>query len=449
MKRILLSVFAAAVTVAWTVPASAADVTLGGEVRVRGEWRDNVNFVKDGTNASFIGQRVRLTANAQASDDVSFKITLQDTRNWGAATAGAGGPNLTDSGDNTLDLHESYMNISNLLDTPVSLRIGRQELNYGDQRLIGGFGWSNNGRSFDAVKAMVTTDLANVDIFASKIRDRNQGTSVDPAGTVDNDQDFYGVYATTKAVPNNTLDLYLLLLRDGLHTTAMIGNNTTFGTITGSQKLYTVGARLAGSVAGLDYTVELPYQFGEIGDVDLKAWALAAKAGYTIPGAPMNLRLGAEYNYATGDDDTTAGSDSETFSNLFPTNHNKMGFMDLQGWRNVSAWSVNLSADVSEKLRVFLAYWDFRRAETTDHWYGAGNWNNAPTTDTVRSATLNTSDSKKVGSEIDLVATYKYNNNVSIEAGLSRFFVDDFVEAGAGANNDDQDWAYLQVTARF
>ncbi|MBE7414281.1 MAG: alginate export family protein [Deltaproteobacteria bacterium] len=449
MKRILLSVFAAAVAVAWTVPASAADVTFGGEVRVRGEWRDNVTFVDNTSTQSFIGQRVRLTANAQASDDISFKVTLQDTRNWGAAQAAAGGPNLTDSGDNTLDLHESYVNITNLLESPVSLRIGRQELSYGDERLIGTFGWSNNGRSFDAVKAMVTTDLANVDIFASKIRESNPA-----GGTVDNDQDFYGIYATTKAVPNNTLDLYLLLLRDGLHTTAMIANNSTFGTITGSQKLYTIGARLAGSAAGLDYTVELPYQFGEIGNTDIQAWALAAKAGYTIPGAPMNLRLGAEYNYATGDDDTTAGSDSETFSNLFPTNHNKLGYMDLQGWRNVSAWNLNLSADVSEKLRVYAAYWDFRRAETTDHWYSAGQWNNAPAAagpaaDPVRNATLNTSGSKKVGSEVDLVATYKYNNNVAIEAGLSRFFVGDFVEAGAGANNEDQDWAYLQVTAKF
>ncbi len=429
MKRILLSVFAAAVTVAWTVPASA-DVTFNGEYRARGEWRDNADIgatpddAKNDTQ-SFIGQRVRLTANAQATDDVSFKITLQDTRNWGTASAPNGGPNLTDNGiDNHLDLHESYINISNFLDTPVSLRIGRQELNYGDQRLIGSFGWSNNGRSFDAIKAMVTTDLANVDVFWSKVVDRNTA-----AGSPDNDQDLYGIYATTNVVPNNTLDLYALLARDG----GLAGG--TFTT-----NLYTVGARLAGSVAGLDYTVEFPYQFGDLEnnviDLDIKAWALAAKVGYTVPGAPMNLRLGAEYNYATGDDDA-ADSDIETFTNLAPTNHDKLGFMDLQAWRNVSAWSLNAAADVTEKVRVYVAYWDLRRAEGDDAWYQAGQWNFGGT------ATADTD--KEIGSEIDLVANYKYNNNVTIEAGLARFFAGDALGSGA----DDQDWAYLQITGRF
>lgn len=424
MKRILLSVFAAAVTVAWTVPASA-DVTFNGEYRARGEWRENLDFDDDTTDTqSFIGQRVRLTANAQATDDVSFKITLQDTRNWGAApnTIG-GGPNLTDSGDNHLDLHESYINISNFFDTPVSLRIGRQELSYGDQRLIGSFNWSNNGRSFDAVKAMVTTDLANIDIFASKIEDKNI-----TAGNSDNDQDFYGIYATTNVVPNHTLDLYALLLRDGNYTGLPVTAN-----------IYTVGARLAGSVAGLDFTVELPYQFGDFDgtgvDTDIKAWAFAAKAGYTVPGAPMNLRLGAEYNYATGTED--GEDDAETFFNLFPTNHDKMGFMDLQAWRNVNAWSLNVSADVTEKIRVHVAYWDISRAEGDDDWYQAGHWN-------LGGSGLTANDDKEIGSELDLVASYKYNNNVTIEAGLSRFFAGDALDP-----DDDQDWAYLQVTGRF
>jgi len=33
-----------------------------------------------------------------------------------------------------------------------SLKIGRQELIYGDERLIGAFGWNNIGRVFDAAK---------------------------------------------------------------------------------------------------------------------------------------------------------------------------------------------------------------------------------------------------------------------------------------------------------
>ena len=35
---------------------------------------------------------------------------------------------------------------------PLSLKIGRQEMTYGDQRFIGLTDWSNTGRSFDAAR---------------------------------------------------------------------------------------------------------------------------------------------------------------------------------------------------------------------------------------------------------------------------------------------------------
>ena len=72
MKRILLSVFAVAITAAWAVPATAGDVTFGGQYRLRGEYRDNADHndaLNDDTD-SWV-QRVRLTANANGTDDTS------------------------------------------------------------------------------------------------------------------------------------------------------------------------------------------------------------------------------------------------------------------------------------------------------------------------------------------------------------------------------------------
>ncbi|MBI1911979.1 MAG: alginate export family protein [Deltaproteobacteria bacterium] len=467
MKRIMLSVFAAAITAAWAVPSSAADVTFGGQYRLRGEYRNNADFNKNvNDHTDSWGQRVRLTANAKATDDVSVKITLQDTRTWGAATSAAGGPNLTDDGtSNVTDLHESYVNVDNLLGAPVSFRAGRQELAYGDERLIGTFGWSNNGRSFDALKFMVTTDVANVDLFASKLADN---------GTTNTDQDFYGIYATVKAIPNNTLDLYALAVRNGSQTAA---NPLGFGTVIGAngflgntpvtsatavpdeaQHLYTLGARLKGAVAGLDYTLEVPFQTGDVNtkgtDFNISSYAYAAKVGYTLP-TPVKVRIGAEYDFASGDKDAgtaaTPNDKIKTFFNLFPTNHDKLGNMDLQAWRNVKAWTVNASADVTEKVRLYAAYWNFKLAEKEDAWYGAANWNNTPTG--VRGArAANSKDD--LGSEVDVVATYKYNNALTAEVGYSRFFTGDFVDdyfttTAATEDKEDQDWAYLQITANF
>ncbi|MBW7956935.1 MAG: alginate export family protein [Deltaproteobacteria bacterium] len=421
MKRILLSVFAAAVTVAWTAPASA-DVTFNGEYRARGEYRNNQDFndtdtVADDDNRAFIGQRIRLTANAQASDDVSVKITLQDTRLFGAdGTNGL----LTDTQQTNqqVDIHEAYLNVTNIFDTPVNFRIGRQELNYGDQRLIGSFGWSNNARAFEGLKFNYVQDGINVDLFRMTLTETTSAT----AGSND-DTTLTGVYATLgQLIPNNTLDVYLLNVHTG------VGGGTI------GDERYTIGARLAGSAAGLDYTVEFPYQFGEVSNtVDIKAWALAAKVGYTIPGAPMNLRIGAEYDYATGDDNPN-DNDNETFNQLFPTNHGHFGIGDVVNtWSDIQAWSLNASADISEKLRVYVAYWNYTENEATGVDHGS---------------TTGAGADDELGSEIDLVATYKYNNNLTIEAGAARFMPGDGITP-AGTSDDDQDWAYLQITAKF
>lgn len=472
MKRILMAVFAAAAAAVWAVPSYAGEVTLSGEYRLRVEDRDNTDFNEavDDT-MDFWGQRVRLTANAKATDDTSVKITLQDTRLlWGAAQAAAGGPALTDSGANGVDLHESYVNIANVAGQPLSIKAGRQELAYGDQRLIGSFGWSNNGRSFDALKLVYTHEAANVDLFTSKVRESLL------SGT---DLDFNGLYVTVKKlpVPDTTIDFYYLQLKDGLTTglapfgIAGLGNTTVTGTtLSKPQKLNTYGVRLKGAVAGLDYTLELPFQSGTVETrgagaktYKISGSAFAGKAGYSIPGVPMKLRVGAEYDYASGDKDpgTAAAPDEKvkTFFNLFPTNHDKLGYMDLVAWRNVKAWNLNGSLEPMDNLKVLVSYWNFKLAAKEDAWYGAGNWNNSPAAGSIGAARAPggavTANSKvDIGSEIDVVVSHKLNSAVSCELGLSRFFIGDiaddyFATTAAAEKSTDQDWAYVSLTASF
>ncbi|MDP2688661.1 MAG: alginate export family protein [Deltaproteobacteria bacterium] len=379
-------------------------MTFGGQYRLRGEYRDNVDYNDDLSDSTdFWTQRVRLTANAAATDDTSIKITLQDTRTFGAT--GVLTDDTVDNGvaadsgtDNFLDLHEAYLNVKDIFGAPVSFRAGRQELNYGDQRLVGGFGWSNNGRAFDGFKFMYSNDMVDVDAFSMTITE-------DTAATND-DTYFNGVYATLKQlVPNNTVDAYLFHQTDGTALTR-----------------YTLGARVKGALAGVDYTVELPYQFGEASDtVDISAWALAVKAGYTLP-TPMKIRVGAEYDFATGDEAGSA-DENEAFNNLFPTNHAHFGIGDVVNtWSDIQAWSLNASVDVNEKLNVYVAYWNYTEDEVPS---GADD---------------------DLGSEIDLVASYKYSNSVGIEAGAARFYPGDRT---AVTPDDPQDWAYLQLTANF
>jgi hypothetical protein len=390
MKRILLSVFAAAITAAWVAPSMAADVTLSGQYRLRGEYRSNPTFAADEPSQTFYGQRVRLTANAKATDDTSVKITLQDTRTWGATDR------TTDNGDNTIDLHESYLNVDKLLGTPVTLKVGRQELVYGDQRLLGAINWSNNGQSFDALKVIYGQEMFNLDVFTAKLVENTTGSD---------DTDLYGAYATLKNIPNNTLDLYVLNER----------NNAT------GMNIYAIGARLKGAVAGVDYSLEVPFETGEnSATVDRSGFAFAGTVSYLIPNTPK-LRVGAEVDYGSGDDGSDPASD-DSFYGFYPTNHDKFGYSDVvTSWSNLTAFSLNASAEPNDKLKVYGAYWSFTKTESAA---GADD---------------------SIGSEIDLTATYKVNSAVTAELGYARFFVGD----ATAVNGEDQDWAYLMLTANF
>ena len=130
-------------------------------------------------------------------------------------------------------------------------------------------------------------------------------------------------------------------------------------------------------------------------------------------------------DFATGND--TDAAETEAFANLYPTNHMHFGIGDVVNtWSDIQAWSINASADVNEQTKVSVAYWDYTETETTV----AG-------------------ESDDLGSESDGIATYKYNNAVTIEAGLAHFMPGEGNTGSSTAPDDARDWAYLQFTGNF
>jgi hypothetical protein len=161
--------------------------------------------------------------------------------------------------------------------------------------------------------------------------------------------------------------------------------------------------------------------------------------GYTFD-TPSLIRLGLEYNFATGDSNAT-DRDIETFQNLFPTNHKFYGFMDLFAWQNIHDAMLEVKAQPFKGVTAVLDYHAFWLATNEDAWYRAN-------LSTVRPVTVASREAGKyVGSEIDLVGRWTVSKHLTLEAGYCHFFAGEYVKDTGPS--DDADFGYLQTTISF
>ena len=135
--------------------ATKAQITLTGQLRTRTEVRDGLgNLAKLGASpAAFTSQRTSLVFGYKW-DRLTFGANLRDVRVWGQDAA-----SISNADGSKLFLHEAWAEImlANIADTTfkfrffdnLSLKIGRQELNYDDVRLLGNLDWLQQGRRFD------------------------------------------------------------------------------------------------------------------------------------------------------------------------------------------------------------------------------------------------------------------------------------------------------------
>ena len=87
---------------------------------------------------------------------------------------------------------------------------------------------------------------------------------------------------------------------------------------------------------------ELAGQWGRWAGDTVLAWSLSIDGGFTFKEGAWSPRLGAGFDWASGDRDPTDGV-VQTFDQLFPLGHKYFGFIDLLGRKNVTAANVNLT----------------------------------------------------------------------------------------------------------
>lgn len=383
-----------------------------GQIRVRSEV-DGRDFDSDSDINTYTVIRTRFGAEIQPLQDVNVFIQIQDSRAFGQEPG-------TLANTSNLDVHQAFFQISNLWDRSIQLKVGRQELVYGTERLLGAVGFSNVGRSLDGIKwtfgSMNKLDLFGMIINESSTPVAGPATPATVSGRDDADNRFFGAYYRYRSNPKYTLDVF------GLY------ESNLNETVPGENDLnrITLGTYNKGSFsANFDFETELAVQFGKRRGQDVLAFMLTGSAGYTFQTAGKpSLRVG--YDYLSGmdaDDD-----DYQVFHTLFATNHKFYGFMD---------YFISIPVNTNgQGLQDFMI-----KAKTPF----ATKWNLNAHFHNFRAAK---GDERNFGNEVDLILNYQYNSVASFVFGLAFFFPGDLMKQ-AFANDDVGIWSYTTLLVNF
>lgn len=346
--------------------------------------------------------------------------------------------------ENRSDLLQYYVDLG-LWDTegdPLRLRVGRQFLKYGGQRLVSPLGWSNTFRNFEGFRLYHESSDWVVDGFATQPVNGAAGNTYRPSSYDTPDQSvwFSGIYSTWKKAPHGSVDLYWLWLNEEEPNLARQDG-----------RRHTIGARYAGnypvkSDGATDLTllwdVEGAWQFGTDSfmsggaDQDVNAGFFTVVGGTTFNAVPWKPTVKGLFWWGSGDSDPTDG-EINTVSTLFPLGHAYWGLIDNFNGANLLDYSVQLSVQPHKKLTLLTAVHWFDKDETNDFIYNIAGAPLGPT-----------GTPQQIGSELDLVATYAVHKDLQVQLGYFWFWYGDAVST-TGLARDDASQLYVMTTWKF
>lgn len=397
-------------------------------LRVRGEFRDRTEGVRGSgfvseRNDLYTLNRFRFDATIRPSRLLAFQVQAQDARVQKKEIGAVTGAPFRD----TFDLRMAYADIGDTQKGRVSFRVGRQELVYGEQRLVGHLGWANTARTFDVGKVTFRGKGYQIDAFGGSVVRILDG-EFDKSG---NGNRFLGVYgSTTAVVPQSTVEPYLFFRMDR-------GIKAELGGL-GDLKAATVGARWVGKLpARLDYGVEMAAQTGSMGPDDVKAWAGHWQLRDTL-WPRYTLRVVGEYNYASGDSNASDGTRG-TFDQLYPTGHDKYGLADQVGWKNIHDLRSGIDVTPLKGFTLSANYHSWWLADTHDGLYSAGG--------ALLARVAGGALSSHVGQELDAQASKALTPQIQLAGGYAHIFPGAFLaQATPGASYS---FPYVMVTYVF
>ncbi len=416
---------------------SKAQLIVSGQLRTRSEFRDGYGapLPKGADPASFTSQRTRLIFGYNMYR-LKFGLTLQDVRVWGQDVSTIN--RTTTANNNGLQLHEAWAEIlltdTTLKNAALSLKFGRQELVYDDQRLLGNLDWLQQGRSHDAAVLKFETDSWKFHLAGAY--NQNQENS---SGSIYNSTPPGNYTASTNGGVMYKSMQFLYVgkkLNNGsasflFFTDQFSKPDTSLAKPyqTGVWARATTGLYLNDTLAKkLAVTASAYYQFGKTPfGQDISAMLLSGSIQYIIN---KKFCVAPGIDYTTGG---TTGTTTNTFDPLYGTPHKFWGNMDY--FYAASGFGKGGLVDYYFKTKYKAASGKF--------------WATADIHQFSSAAKVGNYGTKDFGQELDLVASYSLTKAIAFEGGYSHFWNTALLTTPTVKNvpnaKSDANWGYLML----
>lgn len=281
-------------------------LSLGGELRSRYEFFEAPGFGLELAREQFLLGRAQAHADLHLGRYVRAFAQLSSLGSLGPTD-----PSPLDR--NALTVQQGFVELRAPLpgERTLMLRLGRQELVLGSGRLVAIRKGPNFRRSFDMARLDARLERATLSAFG--------GVTVRPAAGVFDDRSnlddaMWGLYAITPLLATRTAKLNLDSYYLGVHRQGRALQDAQ-----GLELRHSLGARLYGKLAGLDYNFEGLAQLGTLGDSSILAWTVASDTGYRFEDAEgiYAARIALRADVTSGDGQAGDGKVG-TFDALHP-----------------------------------------------------------------------------------------------------------------------------------
>lgn len=490
-NKILLAVLVVAFAAAPAF-ASVQNIKVSGDITTTGIVRDgfdlgNNNITSAGRTQGSVGQngsdsyqqlfitQTRLNVAADLTDNVQAVVGLINERAWGEEN--------DDSNDTAVNLNLAYIKLKEMLYSPLTVIVGRQNFKFGNSFVVDSAGTNNSVASStglsgiaadltkrkaqDAIRLVLDYNPLTIDLIASKIDANNNG----PYNPNSDDVDLFGANATY-----NLGDSWETVAEGYFF--AKVDRSASDSLITGikADSVYVPGLRASTNpIKGLNVQGELAWQMGNkasasvttgSGVDNIARHAMGAQfiANYMLPFeqiAKYSPVVTTVYTYVSGDknpDNSGAGghglSVNDDYRAWDPMFENQAGgtiYSSMFNLTNAHIGSIAGQFKPLEDLTVkntWTGLWLAESMDVTGTCTGAGSCGRGYFTHPLPtgSITQQVSTNKDIGQEVDTELTYAYTEDVDLGISAGWFFPGQFF---TGLNHQTASQYMAKVGVRF